>query len=748
MNKENNISEKSNEGIKDINYDRFKALEESVNDIFTGKSASQNIEATGVFDAVRTTPLFDYSDTAPTLEYARPQTEYKMGDTQDIELPKMPSLESDQAAENEAKSDLMEEYDNLSKLFELDEDEERTDSVSFDELDIKTVGATSKKILANDEEIANVFSDNDFTLRANEEPAVRFGKNKKVLAETDREEKYESADDAPEAIKKLKLRVVSSLSSMFFVFLLTLACFYVEFAPSLKLPHFAFLEPGRYGAVYALICLQLVYFACMLCIDSVYFGAAKLLHGRASAQSCAPVIVLIVTIHTVFSAIFRSSYTDMPLFCSVACFSILLLSVYEFFKTRNLLLSFRVASASTDKFVVSGDYDENTASFVPQDLKITEVKKTRFINDFFKKNNHTDKYESKISLVMLIAVGLGIVCGIAYGIINKNAFMALNSAVAVMLTVIPCGVFLAGSLPQFLFVGSSFKQGTALVGAHVPEEYEQTELLAFDDTEVFSPSSVKVSSIRTYGNTRIDNAIIVMAKAFSAIGGPLCEVFRNSLQNINISADVSITDVASDGLWLRIDSENVFIGSGSYFAANGFDAPVDNIDASFEQSLGSIIYLAVNNQLAAKFYIKYTLSLGFESMLSALKQNGISAAIKTYDPCINNEFLKAHLDSSDYSICVIKGDCEGRSVLPSESSDAMLVSVHSERQLLKTFLRLQKLRMAANSNFFLILAGAILGFIISALLLFVSSADLGAGFVLIFQLFWLLALTLVSFIYK
>lgn len=70
---------------------------------------------------------------------------------------------------------------------------------------------------------------------------------------------------------------------------------------------------------------------------------------------------------------------------------------------------------------------------------------------------------------------------------------------------------------------------SALVGNAVGEEYADASVISFADTEVLPSNLVKITSIKTYGDYRIDMAVSDLARAFSFIGGPLAKVISNML---------------------------------------------------------------------------------------------------------------------------------------------------------------------------------------------------------------------------
>ena len=264
-------------------------------------------------------------------------------------------------------------------------------------------------------------------------------------------------------------------------------------------------------------------------------------------------------------------------------------------------------------------------------------------------------------------------------------------------------------------------------------------MISFDDIEVFPPKSVKVTSIKTYEENRIDKVILYMARIFDKLKGPLSFVFANSIQSFE-SADIeaAVVEQFADGISAKVDGKDVLVGTDGFMRLYDIEAPLDNIDETFTQSLGSIMYMAIDGSLAAKFYIKYTMNRSFENVLRAFYDAGICVGIKTLDPCVTDELVAANLKGTNYPISVIRGVTpEENMSTVAENVDSTIISLSGIHGFLENFLRLDNLRNVYKINKILSLSCSIVGLVLAALLsLLGTGAGTGILFVIVFQLLW------------
>lgn len=571
----------------------------------------------------------------------------------------------------------------------------------------------------------------------------RIKRDNPIFAPSD---EYTQESDSEAILLKLRTKLLTACFSMIAVFVIMIACFYTELAPALNLPHFKMFEPGKTGVVFILFDLQLLFFAVIAKLNSISKGAVGLFSGHPSAEGVAFATVKAASLHALVSAFAASNATSVPLMCSAACFSVFVLSVRDFMQSRTEFVSFRIITSDNEKYAFKdlADDKENTPDeiikFVPEGSNVLDIRKIGFAKNFFAKNAKTASSDTNIGVTVLISLLISLIAGVLFYIFNKGIYEAFCGVVSIFLASVQSGMMLATSYPEFVFADKASKRKCAYIGHDLCDEFEGVSVVSFKDTEVFSPDKIKVTNIRTYGDTRIDSVVVTMARVFGKVGGSLSSVFSNSISGISTDiGDICIIDVAPDGLWLKIDGENVYVGTLSYMNENNFDTAHEQSDDSFRMtSGGAILYLAYSDRVVAKFYIKYDINPAFEKVLRNLYTQGICARIKTLDPCINNDFIRACLRRPECLFSVVKVQTTEDFEKHEEEIDASLVSASNENSLIHSFLLIRKMTGAVKINNIIKIASVVVGLVLSALMLVGGSRMISPAMILMLQIFWVI----------
>lgn len=559
-------------------------------------------------------------------------------------------------------------------------------------------------------------------------------------------DEYNPNTDIEKVSGELRTKLLYSCFALVAVIALLIVSFYSEVAPSVGLPHISALEQGKMGAVFLLFDLQILFFAVILKLNSICKGAVALFTGTPASESVAFISVVAAAIHNLTLVFADPTGDNFAPMCSVACLSVLILSLSDFFKARAEYMSFRIASSEGEKYSFKdlSASEENTpddiGKYVPADTKVLDIRKAGFVGGFFEKVKKPVMSEKSTAVAIYIALGIALAASVAYCLLNKEpAYKAVCCFSAVILTSVQSCMLLCTSLPTFLFSDIASRRRCAFIGNNICEEFSDISVVSFKDTEVFSPKDIKVTNIRTYGTTRIDNVIVTMAKIFGTIGGPLSAVFKNSISGIETSSEnFRMIDVSPDGLWVKIDGENYYVGTASYMAVNNFDTNTDIADETFSRSSGGILYLASSERVLAKFYISYKINPSFEQILRDLFKQGICARIKTLDPCINNDFIRACLRRPESLFSVVKAPYEDDIEKVEDVCDSSMVSSSGENSLIRSFLLIDKMRKVISVNNKIKFLALALSLALSVFALLAGSVLLPTVVIMLIQIFWLI----------
>lgn len=272
--------------------------------------------------------------------------------------------------------------------------------------------------------------------------------------------------------------------------------------------------------------------------------------------------------------------------------------------------------------------------------------------------------------------------------------------------------------------------------------------LSFADTEVYPSNLVNVTSVKTYGEYRIDKVIPDVAKVFAYLGGPLAKVTERMIDGqVEKPTAARVIENAADGICVAIDGRHVFLGKRSYLRRYRFEAPVDQGDESYEKGVGSVMYVVIDEQLAAKFYIRYRINPRFEQLLVDLYRAGLCLGVKTMDPNITNEMLTNAIRFRKCPVAVLKQNSPEEISAPNASTSGGVVCNSSLHNFLRMFSLCDKVRHVTKCNAIILTVSVVLSALTVGFLAIMG--DLSAFGVLqavIFQFCWQVPVWILSFL--
>ncbi len=563
---------------------------------------------------------------------------------------------------------------------------------------------------------------------------------------------FTSRDQVAEILTMYKSRYYTLVTRIAAVVALIAALFVVENFSMLGLTMPKFMRPTSYPVVYAMIDLQLVVLCGVLVWKQLVVGFKNIIALKPSPESLTVFMLAMSVIYT-FASCLTAPMEGFALYNLPVVFSVLLALVYEFMNLKRDVFSFNVISSKKKKFVITPVSDTTESlerdvfnDYVPGDSKIIRVGKSDFVDGFFARVN--DKGMSKpiigitIPVVMILALAFFIISYIA----NRSVYTAFTMAFVTVAITAPLTTFIIYSYPFYKASKDSYDNESAIIGESSLAEYSGSSVISFEDKEVFPSGGVKVTSIKVYGNNRIDEIIYSLASAFIKVGGPLASVFRQATHDMGYSEDVELIEVEDDGFTVTIDDVQVYIGKASYMEKKDYEPPFDSETKKQElnSSLG-ILYIAFGGQLAAKVYVHYTIDSEFESILSQLYKTGICVGIKSFDPNIDDLLLAKKIKAMKYPVKVIRSKTVEDIPHTFERCDSGIVSKRSVKSLLKTVTRCERVSNAIKTNLIVKVLAMLIGVVVMIFLhAFGSEIALSSLYLMLYQVFWMIPVLLIS----
>ncbi len=675
--------------------------------------------------------------------------EIEEDDSTDITATVEQMLEKDDLSVDEIKENLVSgkpieisEVFNDRKKKKIQDEPLDTDDDVYDELEETPIELSDDEDGADEEsdaEDVDIYSDD-----IPDDDIPKFEKAKKTKKAKELRE-YINPEEKEEFAEIYRKKGQNILLSLIVLFVSTLCLIYIE---TKTLPHPSWLMPGKYGMLYLMLDLQFVFISAICILNSLINGAKGLFTWQPNRDSVSFVSFTVAVIAILLHVFLDKYSASITLYSSVFSFVALVTALISFTECRREHVSFRTASSSKIKNCIreldekSAEY-QNFSEYLPEDAMLKKITRTSFIKGFFKTNARVSPYNEMYK----VSIPMALLAAIAFAIISTTLIkdttitQGINNFALMFMTVLPVSSIFTVIFPFFITTLRLSRLQSTIIGEAGIEETASTALVSFEDTDVFNPKGIKITSIKTYGSSRIDNTYLIAAKLFNLLGGPLKEVFNRSV--IATQKDESqdkILSVDINGINASIDGFNVYAGSKEYIELNGFTHIDDSIDSTFLSANGRILYVAINGEISAKFYIKYTLGKNFKALLDSFKNLGICMAVNTHDPNLDTDFVTQILKDSEYPLVVVNNTDipKASKFIPSDSENSVLVSASGVSNVLRAILSAEKLSRIISINTlakFISLIFAV-ALIIVAFASGASHEKISALFIIGYQIIW------------
>ncbi len=416
-----------------------------------------------------------------------------------------------------------------------------------------------------------------------------------------------------------------------------------------------------------------------------------------------------------------------------------------------------VSSAKTKKVLARPSEGERTpetvefSEYLGENEHICTIKKSEFISDYFAKRSEkaSDKLLMKLFVPICFLMSV-ILFFISFFVMKQGATQSLGMAYAVFMMSAPFTAFITYSYPHYLASRCAYTYNAAIVGDTAHEAYTKTAVIAFRDEEAFPAELTKVKGLKLFGDRKIENVMYYASSVYSKLGGPLATVFKQATLNSVVSRDIEIREVSREGVSAMVDGKNVVLGSPAYMEEQCFEiAPAPGDEKCGGKSNRRILYLACDEVVIAKFHVQYTATSDFLYMIDRLMKAGVGVSIRTADPCIDDGLLYTNkMNPEKYPVKVVKGVLSEEKTDTISAKDAGILSVGTEKELIKTFLLCDKIENVKKTNFVLETVASVFGIAVMALVLITGNAEgLHSIFPALYQLFWLIPICVISRIY-
>ena len=282
-------------------------------------------------------------------------------------------------------------------------------------------------------------------------------------------------------------------------------------------------------------------------------------------------------------------------------------------KKNDEVLSGMINIGSIIEVKVTKEYVDSTASKIIElieNAKEIKSKTENFITKFSK--TYTPVV---IVIAILIAMSFPPLVGISFS-------ESLNRALIFLVVSCPCALVISVPLGFFVGMGSCSKNGILVKGSNYLDILSNVDTIAFDKTGTLTKGVFKITKINNKSTMTDEKLVEYIA---------LCESFSNHYIAKSIISSYSKKidkkriknheEIAGYGIKAEIDDKKVIVGNKSLIEKEG-------IKIQEEKTVGTIVYLAIDNSYMGNIILSDELKNNVENLTPDLKtKSGIKKNI-------------------------------------------------------------------------------------------------------------------------
>lgn len=406
----------------------------------------------------------------------------------------------------------------------------------------------------------------------------------------------------------------------------------------------------------AVIDLQIVIFSFLLALPEITVALRRLVNGVLTPEAALLVSFVTLVAYDVFTVTFK--YVGYPVFGFVFALSVFFVIFSAYLCKKSDFENFKLISVQGEKKVIEHEETRNYARMMlaldgaVDGYKSNTAKnfRTTFVSYFFTNSAKCADKTKNTAIMLGSGVGVALVSAIVVFFTAKtNAFSHAAAAFALVTAFAVSAISYFSRRVTYYHAGKEARfESSAIIGERAYTDAADVDVISFEDTEIFGEDDVNLKRFGFYGNEdNMNRSMRLISSLFANVGGPLHSIFSKTLEKRCTPATDPVID--DDGVSGNVDGKTVLAGTAEYMLRRGIKIPDDN-DRAYG-GIGSesmkIMYGAEDGVVFAKFYIRYSFSERFTSLLPAIREEGIVPLVYTSDPNISNELLRTLTMGSD-----------------------------------------------------------------------------------------------------
>lgn len=381
-------------------------------------------------------------------------------------------------------------------------------------------------------------------------------------------------------------------------------------------------------------------------------GLKKLCLFKADSDSMTAITSLacVVSIIPAFFVPELIKSDTIHVYMSVGILALLINAIGKLLIIKRAARNFKFVSKSFDRHGIAYVRDEERAELLTRgtlgDFPIlASMRKTDFLTDFLKytySSDMTDKYCRSVSPLCLIFSALisifvtyvrqgnlTTIDSVAFGFSIFSMLICAASCIAIPLVV---------NIPLENVSHHTIKNQGVMLGYQSVDDFYDTNSILINAEKLFPQGSIKLSGIKVFSNTKIDEALLEAASLTHHAESIMQLLFNDViagkeeiLYNIeNFSYEESM------GLCGWINNKRVLFGNRELMTSHNIEGiPTKTKEAEYASASQEAMYLSISGNLAAMFIVDISADKVVKKWIKELDRQKICLIIKSTDSCLS-----------------------------------------------------------------------------------------------------------------
>ena len=495
----------------------------------------------------------------------------------------------------------------------------------------------------------------------------------------------------------------------------------------------------------------------LFCIVTILNGVKSLARLQASSDSGVAVAAIAALIQSAALLFAPESVASSGVhsYAALAAAALFLNTAGKFSMIKRIRHNFRFVASPDQKYAVQYFDDHNIAlqmakGCVADTPAIGYQNKADFLKHFLSLSYENDPSDNSSHIIAPIGFILSLVLCIVYYYLNRDVVGAITAFAAATCISVPMMNMLSVNLPLARLSKIATRCGAMVVGYPAVEHFSTANAVVLDATDLFPKGTVILNGIKTFGGQRIDDAIVDATALMCATGGPLSSLFS---QIIKTRTDIlpkveNLTYEDDRGVVGWVSGRRILVGNRELMKAYGIEPPSRDYEEKYLLGGKQVVYLASSGDLVAMFIVLYNSDRRRAAELRRMEDNGISLIVRTRDPNVTPRLLAQVFDLDEHGIRVLPerlGEAYAdRTKEPEERADALLATKGRPTAMMRMLTACVRQRSNISVSVALQIVAVVLGFLLVAFLACYSGLkQLSTAALLLFELFWLVAVLVV-----